>query len=85
MPEGWTTAAPREEISPAFAYEPNGGTDGKGSFVITAAAREGTPLPAEAEAIARRAYLAARLGFWLSFPLLFFMAASAHYPFLSDN
>jgi predicted amidohydrolase len=41
VPEGWTTAAPREEISPAFAYEPNGGTDSKGSFVITAAEREG--------------------------------------------
>jgi uncharacterized membrane protein len=51
----------------------------------TAAAREGTPLPAEAAAIARRAYLASRLGFWLSFPLLFFMAASAHYPFLSGK
>jgi uncharacterized membrane protein len=49
----------------------------------TAAAREGTPLPPEAAVLARRAHLASRLGFWLSFPLLFFMAASAHYPFLS--
>jgi uncharacterized membrane protein len=51
----------------------------------TAAAREGTPLPPEAAVLARRAYLASRLGFWLSFPLLFFMAASAHYPFLSGK
>jgi len=53
--------------------------------VHTAAAREGTPLPPEAAVLARRAYLAARLGFWLTFPLLFFMAASAHFPFLSSN
>jgi predicted amidohydrolase len=39
-PDGWTTAAPREEISPAFAYEPVGGVDGKGIFIITAAQRE---------------------------------------------
>jgi len=51
----------------------------------TAAGREGTPLPPEAAVLARRAYLAARLGFWLSFPLLFLMAASAHFPFLSGN
>jgi uncharacterized membrane protein len=50
-----------------------------------AAAREGTPLPPEAAVLARRAYLASRLGFWLSFPLLFFMAASSHYPFLSGR
>ncbi len=51
----------------------------------TAAVREGTALPPEAAVLARRAYLASRLGFWLSFPLLFFMAASAHYPFLSGR
>jgi uncharacterized membrane protein len=51
----------------------------------TAAAREGAALPPEAAVLARRAFLAARLGFWLSFPLLFFMAASAHYPFLSGK
>lgn len=51
----------------------------------TAAVKQGTPLPPEAAVLARRAYLASRLGFWLSFPLLFFMAASAHYPFLSGN
>lgn len=51
----------------------------------TVAVREGTPLPPEAAVLARRAYLASRLGFWLSFPLLFLMAASAHYPFLSGK
>jgi len=50
-----------------------------------AAAKEGTALPPEAAVVARRAYLASRMGFWLSFPLLFFMAASAHYPFLSGK
>jgi predicted amidohydrolase len=49
-PEGWTTAAPREEICPAFAYEPTGGVgrisnpshpDGNGVFIITADGREG--------------------------------------------
>jgi len=51
----------------------------------SAAARDGAALPPEAAVLARRAYLASRLGFWLSFPLLFFMAASAHYPFLSGK
>jgi uncharacterized membrane protein len=50
-----------------------------------AAVQQGAPLPPEAAVLARRAYLASRLGFWLSFPLLFFMAASAHYPFLSGR
>ena len=39
-PAGWTTAAPREEIRPEFTYEPQGGPDGKGCFVISAE-REG--------------------------------------------
>jgi len=51
----------------------------------SAAVREGTALPPEAAVLARRGYLASRLGFWLSIPLLFFMAASAHYPFLSGK
>jgi predicted amidohydrolase len=41
VPEGWTTAAPRAEISPAFAYEPMGGADHHGAFVIRAGQREG--------------------------------------------
>src|SRR5262245_21550966 len=40
-PDGGTTAAPRDEIRPGFAYEPAGGADGRGTFVITADAREG--------------------------------------------
>ena len=48
-----------------------------------AAAEQGTPMPPEAERMARWAYLASRTGFWLSFPMLFFMAAADHFPFLS--
>ncbi len=50
-----------------------------------AAAEQSTPLPPEAAKLARRSFLAARLNFWLSFPMLFFMAASSHYPFLSGK
>jgi uncharacterized membrane protein len=48
-----------------------------------ASAQQGTPMPAEAARLARWAFLASRVGFWLSFPMLFFMAAAEHYPFLS--
>jgi predicted amidohydrolase len=41
LPDGWRAAAPRDEISPEFSYDPKGGRDGKGAFVITADAREG--------------------------------------------
>ena len=44
---------------------------------------QGTPMPAEAERLARWSYIASRVGFWLSFPMLFFMGAADHYPFLS--
>jgi predicted amidohydrolase len=40
-PDGWTTGAPRDEIAPAFAYEPSGGRDGKGAFVIVSDGRPG--------------------------------------------
>jgi predicted amidohydrolase len=40
-PGGWQTAAPRDEISPAFSFEPNGGPNHDGSFVITHDSREG--------------------------------------------
>ena len=40
-PAGWTTAAPRDEIRPAFAFEATGGADGKGCMVIKADGREG--------------------------------------------
>jgi predicted amidohydrolase len=40
-PDGWATAAPRAEIRPDFAYDPRGGADAKGGFVIRADGREG--------------------------------------------
>ncbi len=40
-PEGWTTATVREEIAPAFRYEPTGGPAGDGAFIIEADARAG--------------------------------------------
>jgi uncharacterized membrane protein len=41
---------------------------------------KGTPIPPEAERLLRWNYLTARTSFWLSFPMLFFMAAASHYP-----
>jgi predicted amidohydrolase len=40
-PEGWSTAAPRDEIRPEFAYDPTGGPHGRGAFVIRSDEREG--------------------------------------------
>src|SRR6516162_9137478 len=40
-PPGWQTAAPREEIRPAFSFEPHGGADSNGCFIIQADARDG--------------------------------------------
>jgi predicted amidohydrolase len=40
-PDGWQTAAPREEIRPAFAYDAQGGRDGAGALIIQADARTG--------------------------------------------
>jgi predicted amidohydrolase len=40
-PDGWTAAAPRDEIRPEFAYEPRGGPDEKGCLAIRADGREG--------------------------------------------
>jgi predicted amidohydrolase len=40
-PDGWQTVAPREEIRPAFSYEPRGGPNHAGCFVITQDQREG--------------------------------------------
>jgi uncharacterized membrane protein len=50
-----------------------------------ASAEQGTPMPAEAAALARLAFLTSRANFWVSFPMLFFMAAAAHFPFLSGQ
>jgi uncharacterized membrane protein len=46
-------------------------------------AEQGVPMPPEAERLMRWNFLTARASFWLSFPMLFFMAAASHYPFLS--
>lgn len=40
----------------------------------------GTPMPDKAESFSRLTFLASRTNFWLSFPMLFFMAAASHYP-----
>jgi len=48
-----------------------------------AAAAQGAPMPPEAAGLMRWNYLTARTSFWLSFPMLFFMGAASHYPFLS--
>ena len=39
----------------------------------------------EAANLARIATLTMQINFWLSFPMVFFMAASAHFPFLSGG
>jgi uncharacterized membrane protein len=48
-----------------------------------AAAEQGAAMPPEAGRMMRWAFLTARTSMWLSFPMLFFMGASSHYPFLS--
>jgi predicted amidohydrolase len=40
-PPGWHTGAPRAEIRPAFAFDPQGGADRNGSFIIRSDARPG--------------------------------------------
>jgi len=47
-------------------------------------AQNGTPMPPQAAAMARLAFLASRANFWLSFPMLFFMAAASHYPMFGN-
>ena len=42
-------------------------------------ATKGTAMPAEAARMAQVSRLAAGVGFWLSFPMLFFMGAASHY------
>ena len=48
-------------------------------------AKDGTPVPPESAKLARQAFLASRTNFWLSLPMLFFMAAAHHYYFLSQK
>ena len=43
------------------------------------AAAQGEAMPPEAAKVARLVFLTARVNFWLSFPMLFFMGAASHY------
>jgi uncharacterized membrane protein len=47
-----------------------------------ASAEEGKPMPPEAAKMQRLVFLVSRANFYLSFPMLFFMAAASHYAFL---
>jgi len=48
-------------------------------------AEKGTPVPAEAAAMARLVFKVSRANAWLAIPMLFFMAAASHFPFLSGK
>jgi uncharacterized membrane protein len=50
-------------------------------FIRWCAENPGQPPPPDLALTLRRAQLVARGSFWLSFPLLFFMAAASHFPF----
>lgn len=50
-----------------------------------ASAEHGAPMPPEAAKLTRMATITMQINFWLSFPMVFFMAASAHFPFLSGG
>ena len=43
----------------------------------------GTPMPEKSKRMALMAFLCSRANAYLSIPLLFFMGAASHYPFLS--
>jgi len=45
----------------------------------TEEAARGEPMPKEAAQLGRLVLLTSRVNFWLSFPMLFFMAAASHY------
>jgi uncharacterized membrane protein len=46
---------------------------------------QGTPIPPESAKLARIGFKASRANAWLSIPMLFFMGASSHFPFLSGK
>ncbi|MHB8484971.1 MAG: hypothetical protein ACYDCM_04440 [Candidatus Acidiferrales bacterium] len=48
-------------------------------------AEKALPIPVQAERMMRFSNIASRTAFWLSFPMLFFMAAAEHFPFLSAS
>ena len=41
FPPGWSAVSPRDEIRPAFSFDPKGGANQSGSFVVTHDHREG--------------------------------------------
>ncbi len=43
-------------------------------------ATKGAAMPPESAKMARLTFLCARVNFWLTFPMLFFMGAASHYP-----
>ena len=47
---------------------------------MEAAAKDGSSLPPEAAALARQAILTSRFSFYLTFVIIFFMAAASHFP-----
>lgn len=47
-------------------------------------AEHGAPIPEKAAKMMQFSNIASRTAFWLSFPMLFFMAAAEHYPFLGS-
>jgi uncharacterized membrane protein len=49
-----------------------------------ASVENGMPIPEKAATMVQFSNIATRTAFWLSFPMLFFMAAAEHYPFLSS-
>jgi uncharacterized membrane protein len=49
-----------------------------------AASEKGAQMQPEAQRLLRWSFLASRTAFWISFPMLFFMGAAEHYPFLSS-
>ena len=50
-----------------------------------AAMEQGTPMPAEAGAVAAMLGQVVMIGCWMTIPLLFFMEAASHFPFLSGR
>jgi len=48
--------------------------------MTTEATANKTPVPPDMKPYIRRVFWATRVNFWLSFPLLLFMAASSHFP-----
>jgi len=48
-------------------------------------AAKGTAMPPEAAKVTRLTFLSARLNFWVSFPMLFFMGAASHYILFSSR